>query len=147
MKREIKFRGKIKAKDFRVKLAMAGKPKNEGEWAYGDIHLQSIIPHIHEGMDKYPIDVDTLGQFTGLHDKNGNEIYEGDIMQYNSLLRPEKYYRYVIAWNPIEMAFGCASLDHAFLDCPDICGGAQITDSTIIGNIHDNPELLKGGAE
>ena len=65
--RVIKFRAKIKAKKFRV----TGKPKNEGEWTYGEVHLQSTIPHIHEGMDKYPIDVDTVGQFTGMKDKNG----------------------------------------------------------------------------
>ena len=127
MKREIKFRGK----DLR------------GQWQYGDlIHNDETDLLIRQGCINSFIENETIGQFTGLKDKNGKEIYEGDIMQYNSLLRPEKYYRYVIAWNPIDMAFGCAGLAHAFLDCPDIGGGAQITDSTIIGNIHDNPELL-----
>ena len=138
MERKIKFRGKDIETD---------------KWVYGSlIHRIGYMPMImvnYESNGKitygeaYAVKRDTVGQFIGLKDKNGKEIYDGDIMQYNSLLRTEKYYRYVIAWNPIDMAFGCASLEQAFIDCPDIVGGAQITDSVIIGNIYDNPELLK----
>ena len=164
MKREIKFRGKIKAKDFRVKLAMEGKQKNEGEWAYGDIHLQSIIPHIHEGMDKYPIDVDTVGQFTGLLDKNGKEIYEGDIMGLPELdakgVAYKNRYVRVVEW----VNDGFFLLDYCVMGDEVRKYGDRLAleislnsnyagiarcfkqrglDYTVIGNIHDNPELLK----
>jgi uncharacterized phage protein (TIGR01671 family) len=160
MKREIKFRAKIKAKDFRVKLAMAGKPKNEGEWTYGEVHLQSTIPHIHEGMDKYPIDVDTIGQYTGLKDINGKEIYEGDILRVHVLVRDydfsDEFWRVgfikfvlgkFVLVNCTNYATSDLTIKHDFSPCKT----AQCTypkyRSEIIGNIYDNPELLKGGME
>ena len=151
--RVIKFRGKIKAKDFRVKLAMAGKPKNEGEWTYGEVHLQSTIPHIHEGMDKYPIDVDTVGQFTGLKDKNGKEIYEGDIVY--SEFADGSNCMFLVGWNNKLSCFGVMNEynyrskqlgydfpefdNHLFIE---VLKNSKIF--KIIGDIHDNPELLKG---
>ncbi len=139
MKREIKFRAKIKAKDFRVKLAMAGKPKNEGEWTYGEVHLQSTIPHIHEGMDKYPIDVDTVGQFTGMKDKNGKEIYEGDIL---GCANPK--IKHLVFYNERQGRFMAAlngNLDDDFWLC-GFDSGRWNASKEIIGNIYDNPEIL-----
>lgn len=137
--RVIKFRGKIKAKDFRVKLAMAGKPKNEGEWTYGEVHLQSTIPHIHEGMDKYPIDVDTVGQFTGMKDKNGKEIYEGDIL---GCANPK--IKHLVFYNERQGRFMAAlngNLDDDFWLC-GFDSERWNASKEIIGNIRDNPELL-----
>jgi uncharacterized phage protein (TIGR01671 family) len=152
MKREIKFRAKIKAKDFRVKLAMAGKPKNEGEWTYGEVHLQSTIPHIHEGMDKYPIDVDTVGQFTGMKDKNGKEIYEGDIVY--SEFADASNCKFLVGWNEELSCFGVMD-EYEYRSKQEgyefpkfenyllinILKHSKIL--KVIGNIHDNPELLK----
>jgi hypothetical protein len=77
----------------------------------------------------------TVGQYTGLTDKNGKRIFEGDIVEYK-----EEYGQ--IEYEDGEAMF-VVSFDTWFTDFDHLYG----TDVEIIGNIHDNPELLKGGAE
>ena len=134
--REILFRGKAKA--------IAGCPynngKSDGEWVFGYIFpdlgamkIRQFEPDRPECND-YEIDPETVGQYTGLTDKNGTKIFEGDILT----IENEGVYA-AIKYNESNAAFYVEDEDHE-----DYLGEAWETDVIIIGNIHDNPELLGG---
>ena len=121
--REIKFRGR----------------KSNGEWIYGDLvhnvgvgaSTALIFPEeAHDSWDRYIIDAHTIGQFTGLHDKNGKEIYEGDIVSFTANKESKIWVR-PIKWLEAGFTFG----DIFPLNYPSGC-------YEIVGNIHDNPKLL-----
>ena len=127
--RTIKFRGKC-AKDSRY----------SGEWVYGacvQCEKSNDVLIIYAINDRcscsYHVDPDTIGQFTSLYDKNGKEIYEGDILKAgDSGLLEVRFVRGVFAflWNGnLDDEFPTGSPTHEWAE--------------VIGNIHDNPELLE----
>ena len=110
----------------------------DGEWC-------SWIKECND-ITHYKVDKNTLGQFTGLLDKNGDEICEGDVLAYT------KYDRTKILLVEYKYgAFGYTYIDefHALSGNPNFSFGTFGADADfeIVGNIHDSPELLKGGAE
>lgn len=131
--REIKFRG---------------KRLDNGEWIEGDLLRMNghwfIFPDpAPGGIDKYEVDPATVGEFTGLKDKNGKEIYEGDIMDMEVFGEEDIYFHCPVLIIFIDGAFHIAE-DEESVWAP-IC---NICISEVIGNIHDhNPEFLKGGEQ
>ena len=110
-------------------------------WVFGDLHIRSAFAHIHTDLGtKSNIDTDTIGQFTGLYDKDGKEIYEGDILLFHGEVKR------VVGYEDSHMAsFSLLSpYDLGFISTFGT-GSFEPFYCEVIGNIHDNPEILKGG--
>ena len=132
-------------------ILFSGKSKKNGEWVTGkgvDVNWKDayiIIPQIDgtvgwSGVDELEVDPLTVCQYTGLTDKNGKKIFEGDIVNREIILKDNKicFEINVVKWNNQEARF-------------DLYCGEDFTvrfnywiacHCEIIGNIHDNPELL-----
>ena len=88
---------------------------------------------------------DTVGQYTGLTDKNGKKIFEGDIVKHYNHCEIKEYSEDI--GRVFYYANTCRFLRTSKLfpdDCPEIHSSCEYE---VIGNIYDNPELLKGGEE
>ena len=103
---------------------------------YGQAQVFACLLQQVTGQYNHESDGCMIEQFTGLHDKNGEEIYEGDVVQDSTGLC-------LVTWNPI---FACFCLrrdgwmfDHFFGEAVDPF------DCEVIGNIHENKDLLEGG--
>ena len=127
MERTIKFRGKdtFKSEFFPAKWWYGGIMQDEKDtWM--------CVKTEEKGIISVKVIPNTVGQFTGLTDKNGKEIYEGDI-----ILCKGKYL-YQVEW-----------ISDGFMMRGKTYGGVTSIQSflpiqrEVIGNIHDNPEMLK----
>lgn len=156
--REILFRGQTRR--YGEKVRMGDGFKLPSRWVYGGV-LQGLGGHSiiyggenadnpGEGLEKWVVYTDTLGQFTGLTDKVGHKAFEHDVIKHHfgdeiGVIRYGKYN------NPFgDDGFG----GHAGFYVDWISGtypqtlrkdlGYWMEMVEIIGNIHDNPELLEG---
>ena len=131
--REIKFRG---------------KRLDNGEWVYGyyfikerDIEDGIIwrdIPQIQQRygdhFQYFDVDLATVGQYTGLHDKNGKEIYVGDLVAVADYANWEGVYK--IIWDEKNLMY----MLEAFGDREKLC---EFNEYLVKGNIYENPELCE----
>ena len=118
--REILFRGKLKSND---------------EWSFGNLNVSLraivIITPDETPIGKYgQVIPETVGQYTGLTDKNGKKIFEGDIVKYKNSSPCQIAYidsQFVMMWKNFYRNF-----ERVYDD-----------EIEVIGNIYDNPELLE----
>lgn len=119
-------------------IKFRGKDKYTNKWVFGDFaHSKGISSdglYDRVMVGGYHVIEESVGQFTGLPDKNGKEIYEGDML--NNGQR-----NYFVCWNEERGAWWLKSIDLIYTQPL----GFLSTELFVIGNIHDNPELLKGG--
>ena len=127
--REIKFRSWDKREMLEVK----------------SIHLgtQKIIVGCKYGNMSIPFENVELMQYTGLKDKNGKEIYEGDILR--TEIEDNQYRNYHVKFDEKELSYELYGNDDLpYRICCTSCNQELFE---VIGNIYENPELIEGDAE
>ena len=166
--REILFRGQTRKNGEKVEMATGEKVP--GHWVYGGIFPgtgdYSIIygGETEKDLERHVVYSETVGQYTGLTDKNGRRIFEGDIVRY-TFDSPDdptatenglKVRTGRIFWSDWRASFSVTAgrnLSTAINnDVAVYVRGRQVYEYVrgantveVIGNIHDNPEMLKGG--
>jgi uncharacterized phage protein (TIGR01671 family) len=100
-------------------------------------------------METIEVDRETIGQFTGLHDKNGKEIYEGDIVAFEDSDGGYEYQDIVINTGIVEYGeLGFYFTNRVAVEMEDFyIKDGRCDEIEVIGNIHDNPELIGRRAE
>ena len=139
MKREIKFRGRNK----------------DGKWLYGNLakdtfyvrDLKFTSSVIFDNLQSFntdnfglvvkdcSVEDDTVGQYIGLHDKNGKEIYEGDILRMCNTDEDDVYWDTRVGVGGVVYCSTC-DYDYTLLKWVD-----DYIEYEVIGNIYDNPDL------
>ena len=119
-------------------IIFRGKSLNTNCWVYGDLRQDKIR---RKAYIEYEVDPETIGQYTGLIDKNGKKIFEGDILQdeHDSRIRHIVKYDNSIcsytAWCP---------LVHDNWEKGNMISKKWINEcgKVVIGNVKDNPDLI-----
>lgn len=160
-----------------IEILFKGKRKDNGEWIEGFyVCLDNDLHYILTGkldltkhrvmFEKHAVIPSTIGQYTGLTDKNGKKIFEGDILHFKAYrgggfacpIGTDIYYRVLFGhcnpdMNTLSEYVGFWALGKNY-DEDDLYEYGNSIDylvnshgAYVIGNIHDNPELLRSDTE
>ena len=127
-------------------IRFRGKRLDNGKWTYGllvpvtarnrkEIYIVSSV--LNAKVNGFAVDPKTVGQDTGLTDKDGNEVYEGDIVKYRltdeRFKKNPRFANLPITYDENSAAFRAGDIFWSTLWSPRL---------EVIGNIHDNPGLV-----
>lgn len=134
-------------------ILFRGKATDGSDWVYGSLHIEygemangdteRSLDYRILGMcgDCCYVDPETVGQYTGLTDKNGKRIFEGDIIKDDW----GKVYKVFFTDKSCSFMVRIDDTPNEYEKGDYRIGKAWTNTIRVIGNIHDNPELLKGG--
>lgn len=132
-------------------ILFRGKQKSNGNWVYGDLsyHRDGRVfircwdrLEFDPAYNAYEVNPETVGQFTGLTDKDGTDIFEGDIIR--AKIEGGNHSGFTWQNMPVDFQQGsfCLNDRNGYVFC--VLGAfASTVTLEVIGNIHDNPELLE----
>lgn len=138
-------------------ILFRGKRTDNGEWVEGfyvratnhwhkfGVHDDWLITRSFANggyfnvAQRYAVDPSTVGQFTGLFDKNGSRVFEGDVVR---VFYDFNKYIYVVVWDQEEFDFKATNGEENYAGHYVYFGCCEQIE--VVGNIHDNPELIGG---
>lgn len=121
-------------------ILFRGKDRFDGEWyvgslthdrKYGNCFIEVCV---HQGITKEVIP-ETVGQYTGLKDKNGTRVFEGDIIEYNGTKHK------VVFENRLQTAY--FGIVMSAMETWGFDNSVPANMMEVIGNVHDNPDFLE----
>ena len=144
-------------------ISFRGKRIDDGEWVYGSFCMDALeqfnglcgvdgFIRLYDKdsgkMQMYEVDRETVGQFTGLIDKNGTKIFEGDILriEWKVAGRTPVHEIHIVLYRKS----GFFTVNNGLLKgqlSNYACSNCRGLSAEVIGNIHGNPEMLEGGVE
>ena len=142
-------------------ILFRGKRLDNGEWMEGSLMKVTVAERTYylifgdgfaydsetmKALAHACVDPDTVGQYIGMNDKNGKRIFEGDVVAQNwySYNEPTNDSFGEVLFCESDCSFSVLDVERREVDALGRCGEYH-WEIEVIGNIHDNPELLKGG--
>lgn len=133
-------------------ILFRGKRTDNGEWIEGLLARYNPKFETANIVDEFellvPAKAETVGQYTGLTDKNDKKIFEGDIVQYEDASADFEGYHDDVFLNRGAVSFapwgGVVFSNRQTVEMDDLFDSETSIDAEVIGNIYDNPELLEG---